>query len=129
MGSISKTVAILVILLLATSFVLGNIFSGYKAEKIAQEYKDKADIEVQNLGRENMELMLEQKAEFVRLALQNGINPEKLEPLLEKNGIFLLQLGSATEDASNNLDWEYLVWLSNQRKPERKIFHVQHSIY
>lgn len=127
--SISKTVAILIILLLASSFVLGNIFAGYKAEKIASNYKENAEARINELENEHRGIVSQQEFDFINLALEQGVPLDQIKPLVEKNGIYLLQIDAAAEDALDDVDWGYLMWINALRKPEKRIFHVHSSIY
>lgn len=126
--NITKSIAILIVLLLATSFVMGNIFADYKAKKIASDYKETANKQVLELKQQSSNLMSEQEFAFVRLALQQGVGIEKVEPMLQQNGMYLVSLNSMAKDTKENIDLEYLMWIDTLRKPERRIFHF-HPTY
>lgn len=127
--SISKTIAVLIILLLASSFVLGNAFADYKAEKLARQYKTMAENQMITLHDQNELLIQAQGMALSKSALEQGIPLNKLAPLMEENGVFLLQLNEANEESRDNLDMEYLMWINSLRKPERRIFHMHSHAY
>ncbi len=123
MTSISKTVAVLIILLLASSFVLGNVFADYKAEKMAKKYKATTEKQLIIIQDQNELLMKAQGMALMKSALEQGIPLNKVEPLIEQNGLYLLQLDSANNQGMDDIDEEYLMWINSLRKPERRIFH------
>jgi len=112
-NSISKTVAVLVILLLASSFVLGNIFAGYKAEKMAQDYKTQASDSVANLKDEYKDLLWEEKVKLMQGILNGNTDSQTIEGLLEQEGIYLIRLNLAAQGANEGLDYQYQLWLHN----------------
>lgn len=128
MNNITKSIAILIVLLLATSFVLGNLFADYKAKQIAEDYKETANQQILTLEQQSADLMSEQEFAFVTLALQQGVDIKKIEPMLQQNGIYLVSLNTMAQDTKDNLDLEYIMWVNSLRKSERRIFHFN-SVY
>lgn len=124
MNTINKTILMLVILLLASSFVLGNALAGYKAEKLASEYKTQAQAQVSQLDTEHQILLKAQEKAFINLALEQGVALDKMEPYVEQDGIYLINLQQEAQDSMDSIDLEYLMWLESLRKPERRIFHL-----
>ena len=124
MNNISKTIVALMILLLASSFVLGNALAGYNAEKLANEYKTQAQKQISQLDTKHQIVLKAQETAFVNIALEQGVALDKMEPYVEQDGIYLVRLQQEAQDSMDSIDLEYLMWIESLRKPERRIFHL-----
>lgn len=108
MTKIGKTIAIFMILLLFSAFILGNTFANYKAEKLAAEYKTQAVNSVTKLEEKYTDVLWQQKLGLIRSML-SGENKYNLENLVSSDeGIYVIRLQSQTQDTKSNLEQTYL---------------------
>lgn len=127
----TKKIAILIILFLATSFIVGNIFADYKAEKLARNFKDQAMSKVDLLENEYNNLFWQQKVSMAQALLDSNASPEQIDKLLAEDGIYTIRLNKAASDLKDNMDLGYIMWLNSMEnslnsKTKSIIVHTGH---
>lgn len=116
MNNNNKGIAILIVLLIATSFLVGNLFAGYKAKKLAIDFKDQAENKINGLNEDYNHLLWEQKVELIKTLLDdnyNNMSSSQLENLLSDDGIYVIRLNLAAQDTKDDVDFVYQAWLNN----------------
>lgn len=112
----NKKIVILMLLLIATSFLVGNLFAGYKAKTLAMDFKDQAENRVDELNQNYSSMLWEQKVKLIKTLLDGNytnMSSSELDNMLNDDGIYVIRLNLAAQGTKDDVDYVYQTWLNN----------------